>query len=54
MNFTLTKEQAEDLVTNLRLVLSSLNDNEKIFISLPENEKKSDSDIAQAEHSDTI
>lgn len=54
MTFTLTKEQAEDLIFNLRMVLSSLDDNEKIFISIPENEKKSESDIAQAKDSDTL
>lgn len=54
MNFTLTREQAENLIYDLRLVLSSLSDNEKIFISIPENEKNSDSDIVRADRSDTI
>jgi hypothetical protein len=43
MTVTLTKEQAEMLVANLRMVLSSLDteNNEKILIHIPEDEKKS-------------
>jgi hypothetical protein len=43
MTVTLTKEQAEMLVANLRMVLSSLDteNNEKILIHIPECEKNS-------------
>lgn len=41
MTITLTKEQAEELIANLRMVLSSLDteNNEKILVYIPENKK---------------
>lgn len=41
MTFTLTKEQAEELVAYLRMVLSSLDtkNNEKILVYISENKK---------------